>query len=111
MDQALHEPVGVLDEGRVPQEDDEQVRHQGLDVRLLHEIHQHGRHLAWQVRVPEDVLNHQVLEFRSQVSVMPIREVLNPDVVPGGVHEVGLPEIQEVRPEGQPQARYKLLLP
>jgi hypothetical protein len=34
--------------------------------------------------------------------VVPIREVLNPYIVPGGVHEVGIPEIQEVRPIGKP---------
>jgi hypothetical protein len=42
---------------------------------------------------------------------VPIGEVLNPYVVPGGVHEVGIPEIQEVRPIGNPNCGYQFLLP
>jgi hypothetical protein len=102
VNQAFYQPIGVLDEGRVLQKNDEQICHQSFYVGLLNEIYQHRGHLGRQVGVAEDILDQYVLKLCSQLFVVPIREVLNPYIVPGGVHEVGIPEIQEVRPIGKP---------
>ena len=111
MNQAFDQPVGVLDEGRVLQKNDEQICHESFNVGLLNEVYQHRRHLGCQVRVAEDILDHYVFKLCSQLFVMPVGEVLNPYVVLGGVHEVGIPEIQEVRAIGNPNCGYQFLLP
>ena len=96
MNQPAYKAVCISLKGLILQKYNEQICHERFDFWHLYKVDQQGSDLSWKLLITKDISLYCFLSHDPQLSVILVCDVLNPNFVSNGVHEIHLSEVHKV---------------